>query len=168
MGGDAHGHGGFDTRAVWSPSGGWYADPRYWRRNTAVAFGVLAVVGFGIASVSAKLEVRYGLPAARRCMPQQGLGLRWSGPTAARALRPGASWRWGQATQKAGRQAQRRFRRARRGVCLHATLCLVQTPADAEPIRAPRPQQRPLAPIRQIPSQRWCDNFPKEEEKAKK
>ena len=24
-------------------------------------------------------------------------------------------------------------------------------------------QQRPLAPIRPIPSQRWCDNFPKKE-----
>eukprot|EP00212_Chloropicon_laureae_P005050 CAMPEP_0197491330 /NCGR_PEP_ID=MMETSP1311-20131121/5630_1 /TAXON_ID=464262 /ORGANISM="Genus nov. species nov., Strain RCC856" /LENGTH=33 /DNA_ID= /DNA_START= /DNA_END= /DNA_ORIENTATION= len=24
---------------VWSPSGGWYADPRGWRKNTAMAFG---------------------------------------------------------------------------------------------------------------------------------
>jgi len=28
-------------------------------------------------------------------------------------------------------------------------------------------QQRPLAPVRPIPSQRWCNNFPKEEEEAK-
>lgn len=24
---------------VWSPAGGWWADPKYWRRNTALAFG---------------------------------------------------------------------------------------------------------------------------------
>ena len=70
MGGDGHGHGGFDTRSVWSPSGGWYSDPRYWRRNTAVAFGILAVVSYGIASVSAKLEVR---PCRLRQQAQRAL-----------------------------------------------------------------------------------------------
>ena len=24
---------------VWSPAGGWWADPKHWRRNTALAFG---------------------------------------------------------------------------------------------------------------------------------
>ena len=57
MGGDGHGH-GFDTRSVWSPSGGWYPDPRGWRRNTALAMGAIAVASYFIASASAKLEVR--------------------------------------------------------------------------------------------------------------
>ena len=34
---------GFDTSKVWSPAGGWFADPKHWKRNTAVGFGVLAV-----------------------------------------------------------------------------------------------------------------------------
>ncbi len=57
--------GGFDTRSVWSPSGGWYADPRGWRRNTALAFGAVAVASYFVASVSAKMEVR-----ACRCAPR--------------------------------------------------------------------------------------------------
>jgi len=57
MGGD-HGHGGFDTKLVWSPSGGWYPDPRGWRRNTAVAFGAVALISLFVGSVSASLEVR--------------------------------------------------------------------------------------------------------------
>ena len=27
---------------VWSPAGGWWADPKHWRRNTALAFGSVA------------------------------------------------------------------------------------------------------------------------------
>ncbi len=51
---------GFDTRAVWSPAGGWYADPRGWRKNTALAFAAVACISYAVASVSAKLEVRRG------------------------------------------------------------------------------------------------------------
>ena len=54
--GAEHGH-GFNTNSVWSPSGGWYPDPRGWRRNTAVAFGAVAVAAYFIGSLSAKLEV---------------------------------------------------------------------------------------------------------------
>jgi hypothetical protein len=28
---------------VWSPTGGWWADPKYWRRNTMAVVGVVVV-----------------------------------------------------------------------------------------------------------------------------
>jgi hypothetical protein len=114
----ADGHHGFDTRSVWSPSGGWYADPRGWRRNTVLAYGAVAVVSYFVASYSAKLEVRVS----------------W---------RPARGWGGGE-----GREPRVAF-----------------AAAHASPART---QQRPLAPVRPIPSQRWCDNFPKEEAEANK
>jgi len=66
MGGHEAGHGGghaqFDTRSVWAPSGGWYADPRGWRRNTAAAFAAIFVISAAVASVSARLEARRPSP----------------------------------------------------------------------------------------------------------
>ena len=56
MGGD-HGH-GFDTKSVWSPAGGWYPDPKAWRRNTGLAFAAIAVLSYGVFNVSRKLEAR--------------------------------------------------------------------------------------------------------------
>ena len=118
MGGDGHGHGGFDPRSVWSPAGGWHADPRHWRRNTAVAFGVLAVVTYGIASVSAKLEVRprrlrlrraAPAPRALRRQPHE-LGLRLCANAAPR--RRVACWQAGWRLCCAPRRAERRFARA--------------------------------------------------------
>jgi hypothetical protein len=82
MGGDGHGH-GFDTRSVWSPAGGWYPDPRGWRRNTALAMGAIAVASYFIASASAKLEVRAVAGLHRR------VGLPFSPTHAASALRVG-------------------------------------------------------------------------------
>jgi hypothetical protein len=30
---------------VWTPSGGWWANPKHWKRNTGVAFGVIGLLG---------------------------------------------------------------------------------------------------------------------------
>jgi hypothetical protein len=198
MGAD-HGH-GFDTRSVWSPAGGWYADPRGWRRNTAVAFAAVAAISFCVASVSAKLEVRHAPASARAaCGPraraprrggrhaserrrrlrrrrpwragmalplprEKALGLCFAAPAwrlGARCLRGarGVAWRRrtraAAAAQPARAGSAWRAAAARTGLRRHADKCA----------RALPPQQRPLAPVRPILSQRWCDNFPKEEEK---
>ena len=165
MGGD-----GFDPRGVWSPSGGWHADPRYWRRNTAVAFGVLAVVTYGIASVSAKLEVRPRRRRLRRAAlarrvalhPPHELGLRSRARAAPRGRARACKRAGGCVARRTVRSAALRVPRlsapnsSRR--CVGTLVAALSLPSCV-------PQQRPLAPIRPIPSQRWCDNFPKEEAK---
>ncbi|KAI5868494.1 hypothetical protein GGS23DRAFT_33716 [Durotheca rogersii] len=56
---------------VWSPSGGWYAQPKNWKTNTAVCFGVI----FGITALtwnlSASREVRYKMPEPGRFYPSR-------------------------------------------------------------------------------------------------
>ena len=42
---------------VWSPSGGWWCNPRQWRRNTVIAFGAIGVISAGVWYISAQLEV---------------------------------------------------------------------------------------------------------------
>jgi hypothetical protein len=50
--------GGFDTSKVWSPAGGWFADPKHWRRNTFFGFVAAGVAGAVIFNYSRKIEVR--------------------------------------------------------------------------------------------------------------
>ena len=144
MGGD-HGH-GFDTKMVWTPSGGWYPDPKGWRRNTALVVGAIAVASYFIASTSAKLEVR-----AHRKRQSVGLSrcLRFSDPGGSRAARSRACLR----------RDRGWIRRAGTLWGVLECLCIREhqflTPTASV-------QQRPLAPVRPIPSQRWCDNFPAE------
>jgi len=56
---------------VWSPSGGWYAQPHNWKANTAV----MGLVIFGITAlawrVSAEREVRYRMPEEGRFYPSR-------------------------------------------------------------------------------------------------
>lgn len=56
---------------VWSPSGGWYAQPANWKANTAVLglamFGITALVW----KVSAEREVRYKMPEPGRFFPSR-------------------------------------------------------------------------------------------------
>ena len=56
---------------VWSPAGGWYAQPANWKANTAIMAGVV----FGIAamafSVSADREHRTKFPEAGRFFPSR-------------------------------------------------------------------------------------------------
>lgn len=66
--------------AVWSPAGGWWANPRHWKRNTAIAY---AFIGTGLMftfSFSAAHEVR-----DRRPLPLPPFPLSW--PSCRRAER---------------------------------------------------------------------------------
>ncbi|WZN60126.1 hypothetical protein HKI87_02g16540 [Chloropicon roscoffensis] len=47
---------------VWTPSGGWYADPRGWRKNTAFAFGAVALVCIPLWMKSVSMEKRHRQP----------------------------------------------------------------------------------------------------------
>ena len=49
---------GFDTSRVWSPAGGWFADPKAWKRNTAIGFLAAGAAAVAIFSHSRKVEVR--------------------------------------------------------------------------------------------------------------
>ena len=66
---------------VWSPAGGWYADPRRWRRGTLLVAGAMAAAGLVIFKTSARLETRHAAPArdipSRRWadVPASGAGL---------------------------------------------------------------------------------------------
>ena len=42
---------------VWSPSGGWWCNPRHWRRNTAYAMIICGMLSGVMFYVSSRLEV---------------------------------------------------------------------------------------------------------------
>ncbi|EGS21388.1 uncharacterized protein CTHT_0032450 [Thermochaetoides thermophila DSM 1495] len=56
---------------VWSPAGGWYAQPANWKQNTAI-FGLVI---FGITAMvwkySAEHEVRHKMPEPDRFYPSR-------------------------------------------------------------------------------------------------
>lgn len=52
---------------VWSPAGGWYAQPKNWRANTAIMLGVVVGITAMAWSVSAEREHRYKMPEV--CLP---------------------------------------------------------------------------------------------------
>lgn len=56
---------------VWSPSGGWYAQPHNWKANTAVV--ALAIFGITAAAwkLSAEREVRYKMPEKDMFFPSR-------------------------------------------------------------------------------------------------
>ncbi|KAI5850882.1 hypothetical protein BZA05DRAFT_399076 [Tricharina praecox] len=56
---------------VWSPSGGWYGQPKNWRANTAVM--ALVIVGFTAMAwkASANLEERSRMPDPDRVFPSR-------------------------------------------------------------------------------------------------
>uniref|UniRef100_A0A1X7UGN9 Uncharacterized protein n=1 Tax=Amphimedon queenslandica TaxID=400682 RepID=A0A1X7UGN9_AMPQE len=43
---------------VWSPSGGWWCNPRHWRRNTNIGLLIVVLSCIPVAYISAKLERR--------------------------------------------------------------------------------------------------------------
>ncbi|KAG5176408.1 hypothetical protein JKP88DRAFT_322411 [Tribonema minus] len=43
---------------VWSPAGGWWNQPTAWQRNTAVAFGAIALLNLAVFNLSRQLERR--------------------------------------------------------------------------------------------------------------
>ena len=79
------GGGGADHPAgIWSPAGGWHADPRSWRRGTAVVALAMAAAAAYVFRGSAALETRHAAPA--RPIPSR----RWANVPAAGAG-PGGS-----------------------------------------------------------------------------
>lgn len=47
-------------KEVWSPGGGWWPNPKAWRRNTAAAFGILVITVIPVFILSEKKTVSYG------------------------------------------------------------------------------------------------------------
>ncbi|KZT59966.1 hypothetical protein CALCODRAFT_466101 [Calocera cornea HHB12733] len=47
---------------VWSPSGGWWTQPRNWKTNTLVVAGIIAVTSYGLFRFSAANERRLAPP----------------------------------------------------------------------------------------------------------
>jgi hypothetical protein len=56
---------------VWSPAGGWYAQPANWKGNTAVVGLVLASIVGMAWTVSARLEYRDKMPEQGRFFPSR-------------------------------------------------------------------------------------------------
>ena len=55
---------------VWTPAGGWFADPKYWKRNTMLGFAFLGVASATIFNYSRQVEQRPLAPTRR--IPSQG------------------------------------------------------------------------------------------------
>ncbi|PFX32151.1 hypothetical protein AWC38_SpisGene2972 [Stylophora pistillata] len=47
---------------VWSPTGGWWCNPRNWKRNTAICFAVVLGLQIPVALLSWSRERRYVPP----------------------------------------------------------------------------------------------------------
>ena len=56
---------------VWSPAGGWYAQPANWKANTAIAGAVGASIVAMAWMVSARLEHRDKMPEPGRFFPSR-------------------------------------------------------------------------------------------------
>ncbi|TKA63478.1 hypothetical protein B0A55_10614 [Friedmanniomyces simplex] len=56
---------------VWSPAGGWYAQPANWKGNTSIMGGVIVGICLMVGSVSADREHRTRMPEAHRFFPSR-------------------------------------------------------------------------------------------------
>ena len=56
---------------VWSPAGGWYAQPKNWKVNTAVMLTAIAGITTFVWSVSAEREFRTKFPEPGRFYPSR-------------------------------------------------------------------------------------------------
>ncbi|KAI1749870.1 hypothetical protein F4782DRAFT_532952 [Xylaria castorea] len=56
---------------VWSPSGGWYAQPANWKANTAVFMGVIVGITALAWNLSAQREHRHKMPEPDRFFPSR-------------------------------------------------------------------------------------------------
>ncbi|KAI7543540.1 hypothetical protein KC331_g7341 [Hortaea werneckii] len=56
---------------VWSPAGGWYAQPANWKQNTAVFGAVVVGICLMVGSVSADREHRDKMPDPDRFFPSR-------------------------------------------------------------------------------------------------
>ncbi|KAJ5181882.1 hypothetical protein N7449_012029 [Penicillium cf. viridicatum] len=58
-------------KEVWSPSGGWYAQPANWRANTAIMGAFIIGVAAITFSISADREYRDKMPEPGRFFPSR-------------------------------------------------------------------------------------------------
>lgn len=56
---------------VWSPAGGWYAQPANWKANTAILLAGMGVVTAGAWILSARIEHRDKMPDPDRFYPSR-------------------------------------------------------------------------------------------------
>jgi hypothetical protein len=56
---------------VWSPSGGWYSQPKNWKTNTAIMATVIAGIVAIAWKTSAEREHRYRMPDPGRFFPSR-------------------------------------------------------------------------------------------------
>ncbi|KAF2765380.1 hypothetical protein EJ03DRAFT_354901 [Teratosphaeria nubilosa] len=56
---------------VWSPAGGWYAQPQNWKQNTAIMGGVVFSICMMLGSISADREHRDRMPEPGRFFPSR-------------------------------------------------------------------------------------------------
>ncbi|CAK4033734.1 Podospora anserina S mat genomic DNA chromosome 3, supercontig 2 [Lecanosticta acicola] len=56
---------------VWSPAGGWYAQPHNWKTNTAIMGAVLTGIVAMVFSYSAEVEYRNEMPRPDRFFPSR-------------------------------------------------------------------------------------------------
>ena len=56
---------------IWSPAGGWYAQPSNWRGNTAVAGLAIFAVTAAVWKLSAETEYRHKMPEPNRFYPSR-------------------------------------------------------------------------------------------------
>lgn len=50
------------NREIWYPHGGFYCDPKGWRKNTVFALGAVALVGYLTFRFSSAIETRHMAP----------------------------------------------------------------------------------------------------------
>ncbi|EMR11516.1 hypothetical protein PNEG_00529 [Pneumocystis murina B123] len=48
---------------VWSPSGGWWCQPRKWKSNTAICIAGISLIVFWVWKTSVEKEWRYNKPS---------------------------------------------------------------------------------------------------------
>ena len=65
--------------AVWSPAGGWWANPRHWKRNTALGYAFIGTCLMFTFSYSAANEVRAVRDARDPSTGPRGAPSRWRG-----------------------------------------------------------------------------------------
>ncbi|KAJ5135416.1 uncharacterized protein N7515_004694 [Penicillium bovifimosum] len=58
-------------KEVWSPAGGWYAQPANWRANTAIMGAFVIGVAAVAFSISAEREYRDKMPEPGRFFPSR-------------------------------------------------------------------------------------------------
>ena len=64
-------HAGRYPKHVWSPAGGWYAQPTNWKANTAIASTVIVGIVAMCWKVSAEIEQRDHMPEQGRFYPSR-------------------------------------------------------------------------------------------------